>query len=251
MTPEQQVVDRLTGFYREMEQALPGTPPPWRPGRPRHRGRNLGLAAAMVLMVGLLGLAVTQLGLIHRTEPTGQLTATERDQLDQLRQRPLRLPPMPADGVCPLTTHPLIDPYLGGVAVPAYGSGPVYAFGGPEIDTPKATYFDVQYITDPTVRGPVLIRGQQLDGRLQVFFVGPWAAGPVVGTDVIDGKEVQLHRELVLPASHKPAQREFFKPGWGNWPVRQGHGIGSNGCFGAQIDTVDASEVFVATSTVR
>lgn len=36
MTPEQQVIDRLTGFYREVEQALPETPPPWR----RERGRT-------------------------------------------------------------------------------------------------------------------------------------------------------------------------------------------------------------------
>jgi len=200
----------------------------------------------MVLMVGLLGMAVTRLGLIHRTEPAGQLTATERVQLDQLRQRPLRLPAMLADGGCPVTqTRTDIYPYLGGVAVPlVFGSGPVYFFPAGEIDTPQG-YADRRYLTDPSVRGPVLIRGQQLDGRLQEVFVGPWAAGPVVGTDVIDGKEVQLYGELVLPAGHKPAQPWYVKPGWGIWPVRQGHGIGSNGCIGIQIDTVDSSQVLV------
>lgn len=60
MTPEQQVVDRLTGFYREMEQALPETPPPWRPERRTARGsswRMQAVATAGVILVAV-GVAV-------------------------------------------------------------------------------------------------------------------------------------------------------------------------------------------------
>lgn len=36
---------------------------------------------------------------------------------------------------------------------------------------PRNDYFDVTFHTDPTVKGVVLVRGQQLDGRLKVLCV--------------------------------------------------------------------------------
>lgn len=131
-----------------------------------------------------------------------------------------------------------------------YGSGPAYGAGGPETDTAQASYFDVTLFTDPTVRGVVLIRGQQLDGRLQMLYVGPFPAGAVVGADKIAGQRVELHAEGAVPAARPPANTDAAS-GWGIWKIRQGIGVGSTGCVGFQIDTAAGSEVFVTSSVLR
>jgi photosystem II stability/assembly factor-like uncharacterized protein len=78
MTPEQHVVDRLTGFYREMEQALPGAPPPWRPERTRTaRGsswRMQALAAAGLILVAVAVAVLLQHGRPHSIVQPATLT---------------------------------------------------------------------------------------------------------------------------------------------------------------------------------
>lgn len=78
MTPEQQVVERLTGFYREMEQALPETPPPWRPERSRTaRASSWGMQALATAGIVLLAVGVAVLfqhgrhWLVQPVAPTG------------------------------------------------------------------------------------------------------------------------------------------------------------------------------------
>jgi photosystem II stability/assembly factor-like uncharacterized protein len=81
MTPEQHVVDRLTGFYREMEQALPGAPPPWRPERTRTaRGsswRMQAVAAAGLILVAVAVAVLLQHGRPHSiVQPATSSTLT-------------------------------------------------------------------------------------------------------------------------------------------------------------------------------
>lgn len=218
-----------------------------------------GLTMALVAIVVGVAFLVAQLNTsVPVPVPGGQpspsptpsaiptLTAAEQTQLAQLESRALKIPPMPANGKCPDGPHSNISPYQGSSAQTyVWGKGPVYAEGGPEVRSSQINYFDVTYYTDPTVKGVVLIRGEQLDGRLKLVFIGIYAAGPVVGTDNVGGPQAAVHAEAALPAANVPAGAGAA-PGWGVWKLRQGIDKSYRGCTGIQIDTAAGSEVVVA-----
>lgn len=217
------------------------------------------LLVAAVIAALALGVAGAIAYVRHQSEPMpgGQragLTSTAQAELATLEARPLRIPAMPADGRCPVGPQRSVNPYADTSSTyilgPLLGSGPVYGLGGLETDTPNASYFDVHAYTDPTVHGIVLIRGQQLDGHQQIVWVGPYAAGPVIGSDTIDGRRVDLHTEAVLDTAHAPSVAGAA-PGWGIWQLRDGVGRGASGCYGYQIDTAAGTEVFVAGGPAR
>ena len=220
------------------------------PGWPR---QLLAVAAVAALVLGLAG-GIAYLR--HRAAPTPArqaeptpnpqtgLTPAEQAELAILEARPLNLPPMPADGRCPDGPHSNVKPYHNTYEY-LYGSGPVYGRGGMETDSANARYFDLAAITDPTVRGVVLIRGKELGGDLQIFWVGPYSAGRVVGSDSVGGHSVDLHAEAVLLVARPPASTAT-SPGWAIWPLRDGVANGFNGCVGFQIDTPSSTEVFVS-----
>ena len=68
MIPEQQVVDRLTGFYRQMAQALPGTPPAWRPER-RRTAPGFSWRMQAVATVGVILVAIGVAILLQHARP--------------------------------------------------------------------------------------------------------------------------------------------------------------------------------------
>jgi hypothetical protein len=138
-----------------------------------------------------------------------------------------------------------ITPYRDGTTTQAWGNGTVFLEGGSRTLSSQYAYFDITFYTDPTVRGVVLIRGQQLDGLLGVVYVGDYAAGPLVGADTITGQRVEQQAEAALPAS-RPPSNAIAAPGWGIWKVRQGIDRSYTGCTGFQIDTAAGSEVVVA-----
>jgi hypothetical protein len=172
------------------------------------------------------------------------LTAAEQTQLAQLETRPLRLPTMPASGQCPDGAHPTITPYRDGTIPAVWGNGTIFVEGGAATQTSQNIYFDVTIYTDPTVSGVVLIRGQQLDGRLKVVFVGNYAAGPVAGTDVIAGTVVEQRAEAAVSASRPPSNARAAQ-GWGIWKIRQGIKSSYIGCTGIQFDTASGTDVLV------
>lgn len=179
--------------------------------------------------------------------PRSILNSAEQSELARLEARPMKLPAMSASGVCPATAlsaiKPLKDP---AETIEAYGTGPVYGQGGPRTDSVTNSYFDVIYYADPTVKGVILVRIQTLDQRYKGVFVGDYGAGPSVGTDTIDGKRVELHGELGLPAA-RPAPTPALAAGWGSWGVRQGLDKRWT-CVGIQVDSESATEVFVAAA---
>lgn len=177
--------------------------------------------------------------------PTPTLTAAEQTQLAQLEARPLTFPPMPANGRCPDGPKTTIKPYADGTIPLVWGNRNVFVEGGNARLTPQNAYFDVTFYTAPTVTGVVLIRGEQLGGRLKVVYVGDYAAGPVIGTDAIAGTPVQQHPEAALPADRPPANAGAAK-GWGIWKIQQGIARSYIGCTGFQFDTASGSEVIVA-----
>ena len=120
-----------------------------------------------------------------------------------------------------------------------YGNGPVYADGGQEIGSDWGHYWDVIWYAAPNLTGPVVVRGRDLmttDRR--VVFVGPYSAGPVIGTDVAPNTGPQ-HTELVLDPAHPQARDQKH---YGYWRIRQGMSTGWVGCVGFQIDGPTFSE---------
>jgi hypothetical protein len=204
---------------------------------------TLWLSAAALLALMLIGCSEPNGTSPVASTPPDQaaLTATEQTQLTVLEARPLAIPPMPADAICHSSASVNISPYRNGATTLVYGGGPIYAIGGHETDTAQVSYFDVTVVTDPTVHGVVLGRGKELDGRRQIIYVGRYAAGTIVGTDSLDGKATEQHAELALPAD-RPPSNAGVAPGWAIWKVRQGVGVGSNGCYGFQFDTASGTE---------
>lgn len=177
-----------------------------------------------------------------RAVPT--LTPADRTQLAELEKRPLKTPAPAADGVChqgPFTNE--ILPYANGNAeLQVYGTGPVYGVGSPPIHAGAFVYFDVTYITDPSVQGVVLVRINDLSGKYHGRFVGPLAVGALLGTDSINGQRYSAYSELALPAGNPPANIPATKPGWGAWHILQGLDQGY-ACAAIQIDTASGTEV--------
>jgi hypothetical protein len=214
--------------------------------------RGVALAVALLVLVGC-----SAPGSQARVTPTigtqSTLTASEQTLLTALEARPLVIPQMPADGNCPDGPQSKAAPfgansasYLAATGGMLYGAGPVYAIGGgPETDGARYSFFDVTFFTDPTVHGVALFRGQQLDGRYKVVYAGPWATGPVTGTDKLNGHAVTLHSELAVPVD-RPAPKAGVAAGWGEWEIRQAIDKRYNRCTGFQIDTAAGTEVFVA-----
>lgn len=210
-----------------------------------------GLTMAVLAALVVAALLLAQLYASRQTPaPAGPpssttLTTAEKAQLAQLEARPLQFPPMPANGQCPDGPHSTIFAYAGNGTANVWGNGTVFVEGGNGLSTSKNLYFDVTFFTDPTVSGIVLIRGQQLGGRLNVVYVGDYAAGPVVGTDSIGGKGVTQHAEAAVPAD-RPPTNTGAAPGWGVWKIRQGIDRSYSGCTGFQFDTASGTQVVVA-----
>ena len=179
-----------------------------------------------------------------RAVPT--LTPAERTQLAELEKRPLNTPAPAADGQChqgPFTNE--IFPYINGSSESeVYGAGPVYGVGSSPIQAGAFLYFDVTYITDPSVQGVVLVRINDVSGKYQGRFVGPLAAGAMLGTDSIEGQQYSAYSELALPAENPPANVAPTKPGWGAWHVLQGIDKRYT-CAAIQIDTASGTELIL------
>lgn len=157
----------------------------------------------------------------------------------------MQIPAKPA-GTCPEGPFtPAIKPYLNGrQETNLYGLGPVYGKGGPETGTDKNYYYDVTYFADPSVKGVILVRIQELGGAFNGFFVGPYQAGKVVGTDTIEGVPTALYDELALPIA-SPSANTSAAPGWAIFKLRQGIDKRYT-CVGLQIDTASGTQVVVA-----
>ena len=192
----------------------------------------LSLVAVFVLVALVVG-ALVGGRLMHdwnsfrNSAPAGGVSQSE---LAALEAKPLNLPKLNAGDSCP--NSPVGATF-------DYGTGPVYAVGGPETQTPWGYYFDVTWVTAPGLSGPVLVRGRDLMSNRMLVFVGTYSAGAVVGTDTQAGSQLVQRAELVLDPKY-PHSR--VPGGYGYFPVRQGISSGWVGCFGFQIDGPDFTE---------
>jgi hypothetical protein len=129
-------------------------------------------------------------------------------------------------------------------------SGPVYGSAGHMTTiTDWGKYADRSLWADKKITGPILVRAVDLLNGERLVFVGPFAAGQVVGQDRVDGTVVQRHTELVLDPDHPT--REFGSY-WSmdsrhryDWVFTYGVPAAATGPIGWQIDGVGFSEIFV------
>jgi len=147
---------------------------------------------------------------------------------DALRQRPLALPSIKSGATCPQSTRRRVE-RVDGVAI---GDGPVAVQG---LDADGALHVaeaplegddavvPVRWIATPAYAGPLLIRGQRLDGPGSLRFGGG-----------------NTQAELAMPAVSALQGPDWRVWGWGQPMV-----VGAPGCYAVQVDGTDFSEVIV------
>ena len=187
------------------------------------------VAVALVAAV-LLGTQLMQ-AWIHGPSPAGQVHLTT---LQQLEARPLHLP------VYRSSTDCKAGPYT---ASGDLGSGPVYGRGGGISGGDWGVYYHNIAYADTNVGGPILVRAIDVVRNQPVVFVGPFAAGPAIRTDTVDGQKYGQHLELVLDTgtvSKTPFTHRF------HWDFIAGVPYSWSGSTGWQIDGAGFTETFVA-----
>lgn len=158
-------------------------------------------------------------------------------------RRPLHVGRLAAGATCPEPTGRIVTRFLG----PLLGPGPVYPvspldqsgsmpFVYPPPRTGESNFAGSQWggqkvlwAAAPGYRGPVLIRGRQLDG--------PHAAG--FGADRVPVAEMQL----LSAGAFSPGE----PPGWREWPSFTR--LRAGGCYAFQIDGTTFSTVIVLRAT--
>jgi hypothetical protein len=190
----------------------------------------------------------------NRPVPAGQINA---EQLAALEARPLHIPLVPPDATCPVGPN-LSASDAASFPEPIHSwarAGFQFSGGGPAYATKDAgavgggisgwgVYAAVVWLIKPQVTGLVLIRGRDAANHdLPLVYVGQYAAGSVLGTDTVNGKQVLQRAELVLNASHHPASSG--KSTWGVYEVIAGIPGTMSGCHAFQVDGEGFSEVFL------
>ena len=162
----------------------------------------VAVAVAVALIAGLLigGQLWHLWSRANGTSPAGQVQLTS---LEQLEARPLHLPAIKTAQDC-----------VSGPYTPSgdWGPGPLYAYAGASSTTGWGEYFYVVIYTDAHIGGPVLVRIRDMLRDRPVAIVGPFASGPAIGTDKVEGNSVTQFTELVLDEGHTTAGG--WQPGW-------------------------------------
>ncbi|GAC1509708.1 MAG: hypothetical protein NVS1B3_11960 [Candidatus Dormibacteraceae bacterium] len=205
---------------------------PWLAGL----GRTASLVAAILVVLLVVTLVVgVRLWRDRNAFNPSPAAPTVEAEVERLQARPLILPFVAPGGTCPASNT---ITYFGANANDVK-RGLVFTVTGQGVQatSPWGEYYDASYYSDGKVKGIVLIRIRDLKTGKAGVFVGPYAAGDVVGTDTIDGKVVEQHAFAVLDLSHPPADANAY------WGIRQGWNTGWSGCVGFQLDGPDFSQV--------
>lgn len=196
---------------------------------------SLSLVAVFVLIALIAGAFIggrlmQEWDAFHKSSPAG---SSYESQVAQLEAMPLRIPPVKSRADCKS------GPYN---KVGSYGSGPVYGDGAGTSVSDWGFYHHNLVYAETNISGPILIRAVDLFTNQPVIFVGDYAAGPVVGSDTIDGRTYDQHVELVVDTSHTSKTTVPHKY---NWLFTAGVANTWSNSIGWQIDGIGFSEVFL------
>jgi hypothetical protein len=173
--------------------------------------------------------------------------------LADLRNRQLNQPALAADGSCPSDSFHDVKPVVAsGKGGPNFGFGPGPAYLSGITQLYPGAFDNEIWMIDASYRGPVLIRGHQVNGSQIVSFQEPTtfpgenfsSAGalppnPAVATVTIEGLAIPFYAELDLPA----ADATFPASSWRLFFART-H-IDAPGCYAFQLDGYTFSTVIV------
>lgn len=206
-----------------------------------------------ILFAAMLGLITAGCGATGiAAHPTPSTTASALTFAD-LRNRPLNLPSLAAGATCPADqshdVHAVVTVGKGGPNF-GFGPGPAYLSG---ITNFYPGAFDNEiWMIDATYRGPVLVRGHQVNGAQAVSFqepttfagqgfssAGPSPPGPAVANVTIGGTAFPFYSELDLPV----ADSAYPQSSWRLFFART-H-IDAPGCYAFQLDGLTFSTVIV------
>ena len=202
------------------------------------RNRLVLLAAALVLIIGVsVFVSARVYSGLHpvSTMPAG---SSGRVTVAQLLARPIHFAHIAAGQTCPAA-----GPSTNGLN----GGGPVFIGAGStaETSTNWGYYGSSMILTPPNMEGPVLIRTTDLSSGQPLVEVGPFGAGPVSGTDNVNGVAVKQHGYIVLDTDHQPTTTyDFLNVRYVKWPTEFGWAHTATGfCVGVQIDGPSFTEL--------
>jgi len=199
----------------------------------RHHSGVLALLAAFALMAGYPPPSSQGLRPANGYSWMCEDSPTGCGHIPSRLRHPLHLPTLAPGEPCPVSQwHPSTGPFGAGL-----GTGPAqpvgfksdssldFVFGDPNLTPPPWRGQKVLWARAPSYRGPLLIRGHQLDGT--------WWVGFEYGQPL---QELQIRP---LPASVK---------GWQGLPTATR--IRSAGCYAYQVDGTTFSRVIVFRANV-
>jgi len=202
----------------------------------RHHARVLALLAAVLLVAGYP--PPSSQGLRPANGYSWMCDGSDSvcpGHVPKALRRPMHLPTLPPGSPCPVSPwHSSTGPFG-----PGLGTGPAqpvgfhsdssqdFVFGDPDLAPPPWRSQKVLWAIAPSYRGPLLIRGHQLDG--------PWWLGFTQG---------QPRQELQIPALRSGAARQ-----WRGQPSETR--VRDAGCYAYQTDGTTFSRVVVFRANVR
>jgi hypothetical protein len=184
---------------------------------------------------------------------TAQASIPPASNFADLRNRPLNQPALAADGSCPSdASHDVHAVVTSGKGGPNFGFGPGPAYLSGIVQIYPGAFDNEIWMIDATYRGPVLIRGHQVNGTGVVSFQPPTTfagmnfsgagappPGPSVATVTVAGEVMTFYAELDIPA----AEAGFPPTSWRLFFART-H-IDAPGCYAFQLDGLTFSTVIV------
>lgn len=187
------------------------------------------IAIALVAAVLVGGRIVQDWSIFRGGNPAGH---TQPTLLKQLEARPLQIP-------IPKTPS---DCQAGPFNVNGeFGTGPVYDAVTGLSPSDWGLYYHNNLYADTGIKGPILVRAVDLFTGVRVAFVGPYAAGDVVGHDTVDGAQVERRTELVV---YTGSAKGLLGHKYG-WSFKAGVPNSWSGDTGWQIDGASFTEIFL------
>jgi hypothetical protein len=194
------------------------------------------LASAATLASAAVGLA----GCMEGSSAAPATSPAHDPTVADLRERPLHIESLTAGEACPTSRPHGISPDFG----PGLGDGPVYPVGFSKkgvlrflYPPPKNSTFagsvwggeKVLWVSDPNYDGPILIRGQQVDGPNRVQF----GQGSAV---------------LLPELAFEGESADNWTGSWRNFPSYTR--LRAPGCYAYQVDGAGFSDVIVFKAAV-
>ncbi len=177
-------------------------------------------------------------------------TVPAATSLADLRNRPLKLPTVGAGKTCPTTASHDLSPVVNGGKGkgPGFGFGPGPAYLSGVVELYPGGFDNEVWLIEPSYEGPVLIRGQQINGSHIVSFAEPITfplggfssagsppPGAAVTSVIIEGQAVPFYQELDLPAMSSTDAKGFWRMFFARTHIE------AAGCYAFQLDGLDFS----------